>query len=267
MPAYVRFAALAFITSFVGPLATIAAEIRVPCAEDAMIVFDASGSMSSGDWGYTHENAVASRIDLVRDSLRKILASVTRYRRVGLMTYGPTAVPGLFNQCDNITLNLRPAPSAAASIIASVQSLVPVGGTPLTRAVEQSAEVLDFRRKPGVLVVLTDGWDTCGGSPCRAGKALHATAAQLTIHVIVLKAKALSRSDEDRFAGTRCLAEQNGGLYIAPETPEELIAALETTLGCPKLSQGPLMAPSRRKSCCLSASAFDPEWACPHGKL
>jgi len=208
-----------------------------PCTEDAMIVFDASGSMSSGDWGYAHQSAAASRIDLVRDALRTILPSVTRFRRVGLMTYGPTAVPGLFNQCDNIALNLRPAPNAAAPIMASVQSLVPVGGTPLTRAVEQSAEALDFRRKPGVIVVLTDGWDTCGGSPCRVGKELHAAAATLTIHVISLRAKGLSPSDEDRLVGTRCLAEHNGGLYLAPKTTEALIAALEMTLGCPKLSR------------------------------
>lgn len=208
-----------------------------PCTEDAMIVFDASGSMSSGDWGHAHENAANSRIDLVRDALQTILPNVTRFRRVGLMTYGPTPVPSLFNQCDNIALNLRPAPNAAAPIMASVQSLVPVGGTPLTRAVQQSADVLDFRRKPGLIVVLTDGWDTCGGSPCRVGQELHAAAAQLTVHVIGLKAKGLSRSDEDRLVGTRCLAEHNGGLYLAPETTEELIAALETTLGCPKLSQ------------------------------
>jgi Ca-activated chloride channel homolog len=208
-----------------------------PCTEDAMLVFDASGSMSSDGWGYTGQSTGVSRIDLVRSALQHILPSITRARRVGLMTYGPTAVPSLFNQCDNIALNLRPTPNAAAPIMASVQSLVPVGGTPLTRAVEQSAEVLDFRHKPGVIVVLTDGWDTCGGAPCGVGKVLHAAAAQLTIHVISLKAKGLSRRDEQRLDGMRCLAAYNGGLYLSPETPEELTAALERTLGCPMVSR------------------------------
>jgi Ca-activated chloride channel family protein len=75
-----------------------------------------------------------TRIEMVRDVLSKVLPSVTRFRRVGLMSYGPTRTPGL---CDNIELNLRPMPNAAASIIASVQGLVPVGGTPMTRAVER----------------------------------------------------------------------------------------------------------------------------------
>jgi Ca-activated chloride channel family protein len=203
-----------------------------PCTEDAMLVFDASGSMSSNTWGHGSEGAhTVSRIDMVRYALGKILPSVTRFRRVGLMTYGPTHNPGLFNQCDNIELNLPPTPNAAARIMASVQSLVPVGGTPLTRAVEQGAEVLDFRSKPGVIVVLTDGEDTCGGSPCRVAKELHTAAAQLTIHVIGLQV------GEGSIGEAQCLTDYNGGLYLAPETTDDLIAALEKTLGCPMVSR------------------------------
>ena len=215
-----------------------AQDLEHSICEDAMVVLDASGSMSNDGWGNGSESARAvSRIDLMRYALGKVLPSITRSRRVGLMTYGPTVDPGLFNQCDNIELNLPPAPNAAARIMGSVQSLVPAGGTPLTRAVEKGAEVLDFRRKPGVIVVLTDGEDTCGGSPCRVGKKLHAAAEHLTIHVIGLRVKDLSRSDEGRIPETQCLAEYNRGLYLVPETTDELIAALEKTLGCPMVSQ------------------------------
>jgi Ca-activated chloride channel homolog len=208
------------------------------CIEDAMLVFDASGSMSSKDWGDGGETAhTVSRIDIVRYALGKVLPAVTRFRRVGLIAYGPTRNPGLFNQCDNIELNLPPTPNAATMIMTSVQRLVPVGGTPLTRAVEQGAEVLEFHSKPGVIVVLTDGEDTCGGSPCRVAKELHAAAAQLTIHVIALEAKGLSRTGEGRILEARCFADYNGGLYLAPETTDDLIAALERTLGCPAVSR------------------------------
>jgi Ca-activated chloride channel family protein len=209
-----------------------------PCTEDAMLVFDASGSMSSKGWGEGSESAhTVTRIDMVRYALGKVLPAVTRFRRVGLMTYGPTHNPGLFNQCDNIELNLPPTPNAAARIMASVQSLVPVGGTPLTRAVEQGAEVLDFRSKPGVIVVLTDGEDTCGGSPCRVAQELHAAAAQLTVHVIGLGVKGSSSTSEGGIAEAQCLADYNGGLYLAPETTNDLIAALKRTLGCPMVSR------------------------------
>ncbi len=35
----------------------------------------------------------------------------------------------------------------------------------------------------------------------------------------------------------RCLSETTGGLYIATETTEELVAALRRTLGCPVISR------------------------------
>ena len=47
-----------------------------------------------------------------------------------------------------------------------VKPLVPTGKTPLTTAVEQAAQVLDYRNKPGVVVLVTDGEETCGRSPC-----------------------------------------------------------------------------------------------------
>jgi Ca-activated chloride channel homolog len=59
-----------------------AEEERAPCTEDAMLVFDASGSMSGNGWGYGSENPTAvSRIDKVRSALARILPSITRYRR------------------------------------------------------------------------------------------------------------------------------------------------------------------------------------------
>jgi Ca-activated chloride channel family protein len=37
----------------------------------------------------------------------------------------------------------------------------PLGGTPLTSPTEQAANVVDFRNKPGIIVLLTDGEETC----------------------------------------------------------------------------------------------------------
>ena len=200
-----------------------------------MLVFDASGSMSGNGWGYGSENPTAvSRIDKVRSALTKVLPSVTRFRRVELITYGP----GPYNQC-NVRLNLKPTKNAADQIMREVNALVPAGRTPLTSAVDQAAEMLDFREKPGLIVVLTDGEETCGGSPCDVGKELHATAERLTVHVIGLRVKGLSWTGEQSILDVKCLAEKNGGLYITAETEEELIVALEKTLGCPTVTQCP----------------------------
>ena len=74
-----------------------------PCTEDAMIVFDASGSMS-GNQTLGIPNSQA-RIDEVRAALAQVLPSVTKFRRVGLVTYGP----GPYNQC-NVKVEFPPTP-------------------------------------------------------------------------------------------------------------------------------------------------------------
>jgi Ca-activated chloride channel family protein len=147
--------ALAALTALGGSIAQ-GAEERAPCTEDAMIVFDASGSMSGNGWGYGSETAgMVSRIDKVRATLAKILPSVTRHRRVGLITYGP----GVWDQC-NVHLDLAPEPNSAGRIMAAINALTPAGKTPLTTAVAQAADVLEFRTKPGLIVLLTDGEET-----------------------------------------------------------------------------------------------------------
>jgi Ca-activated chloride channel homolog len=203
---------------------------RKPCVEDAMLVFDASGSMA----GNVNQGiaTITPRIDAVRSALAKVLPAVTRLRRVGLITYGP----GPYQQC-NVELNLKPTPNAAELIIREVNALTPSGKTPLTSAVRQAAEVLDFRAKPGVIVVLTDGEETCGGSPCELGKELHAAATNLTIHVIGFRMKNFSWTGEQSILDVKCLADQNGGLYVSADTEQDLAEALEKTLGCPMLSQ------------------------------
>jgi Ca-activated chloride channel family protein len=204
-----------------------------PCTEDAMIVFDASGSMAGDGWGYGSESAGSvPRIDKVRTAMREILPSVTRFRRVGLITYGS----GAWNQC-SIRLEFRPIPNAADRIMAAIDALRPAGRTPLTGAVEQAAEALDFRNKPGVIVVLTDGEETCGGSPCDVSQRLHAEANQLTINVIGLRVKNYAWMGDQGIIDAKCLAEKNGGQYVPVDTLAGLREALDKTLGCPMVTQ------------------------------
>jgi Ca-activated chloride channel homolog len=170
--------ALVLLSSACSPSARGEEGKTAPCRQDAMIVFDDSGSMS-GNQTLGIPNSQA-RIDVVRSALAEVLPSATRLRKMGLITFGP----GPWNQC-NVHLNLKPTANAAFTIMSEVNALVPAGKTPLTSGVEQAANVLDYRNKPGAIVVVTDGEETCGRSPCDLAKKLHAAANQLTIHVIV----------------------------------------------------------------------------------
>jgi Ca-activated chloride channel family protein len=214
---------------------TSRAEVKTipPCREDAMVVFDASGSMSGNETlGIPNSRA---RIDEARSALAQVLPNAAKFRHIGLVTYGP----GPWNQC-NVKLNFKPMPNAAAPIMSTVNSIVPAGKTPLTEGIEEAAEALDFHTKPGVVVVITDGEETCGRSPCDLGKQLHAAGFKLTVHVVAFKYEGYSWTGGNSVMDLMCVAEQNGGLYLKANNEEELVEALEKTLDCPMVSQAPL---------------------------
>lgn len=159
----------AFPLLLLSGLVCQSAETRAPCTEDAIIVFDASGS-------------------------------------------------------------------TASSIMAVVNELNAAGKTPLAEAVEQAADVLSFRTKPGVVVLLTDGEETCGRDPRALGKRLKAEAAGLTVHVIGFQMKNFIWMGASSILDVKCLAEETGGLYIPAENEEDLVRAFKQTLSCPLVS-------------------------------
>jgi Ca-activated chloride channel family protein len=223
----VRPAALTLAALLAGSAAAPAADDkRTPCTEDAMIVFDASGSMA----GNTVQGLFSdvTRIDEVRKALAQVVPGVTKIRKVGLITYGP----GPYGQC-NVALDFRPMPNAAQQIMSVVNALNPAGKTPLVDAVKQAAGVLDYQ---GVVVLLTDGEETCGGAPCELGKLLKATGRRLTVHVIGYQLRAFRWTGAQSFLDVKCLAEETGGLYITAENRQDLVEAFEKTLGCPMMS-------------------------------
>jgi Ca-activated chloride channel family protein len=228
----IRLAAIAFLALMLACKlsASRAEEAKPPCNEDAMIVFDASGSMA-GNVGQGIGTTIP-RIDEVRHALTEVLPSATKFRRVGLISFGP----GPYQQC-TVHLDLKPTANAADPIMRAVNALTPAGRTPLVSAVQQAADVLDYRNKPGLIVVMTDGEETCGGSPCDLGKELHAAAKQLTIDIIGYRLKGFSWTGEHSILDAKCLAEQNGGVYISAESKQDLVDALKKTLDCPMLTQ------------------------------
>jgi Ca-activated chloride channel family protein len=106
--------------------------------------------------------------------------------------------------------------------------------------VEAAADVLDYRKKPGLIVLLTDGEETCGRSPCDLGKQLHAAAAELTVHVISYRTENYSWVGESSVLDTKCLAEANNGFYITAYNYQELVEAFEKALDCPMIAQSPV---------------------------
>ncbi len=215
------------------------------CTADAMIVFDGSGSMA--EMGF---NDLANpRILDAREAVRDAMPFIAPIRRVGLITYGP----GVGESCANISLKFAPEPDAGARVTGEIDALEPSGETPLTDAVQEAARVLDFTNKAGMVVLVTDGKETCGGAPCQLAAALAADAHDLTVHVIGFKVRSDHfgwNSEVANGAGAttvaECLADQTGGRYVPAETVEDLAEALEDTLGCRLISRARFDNPQGR---------------------
>lgn len=212
---------LILITAALASSPAVSDDAADQCQSDAMIVFDASGSMGATDYAVK-----LPRIARVKNAMQTVIPEVAPLRRLGLIVYGE----GAYNDCDSIELRLRPTPDAADTLLNAIKKINPRGRTPLTRSVELAAEELDYRNKPATVVLLTDGEETCGGDPCRTAKALKAEAKDLTIHVIGYR-------EQGGYFTARCMSDQTGGDYKAVKTEEELIEALRKTLGCPFITE------------------------------
>ncbi len=106
--------------------------------------------------------------------------------------------------------------------------------TPLTKSVEHAAEALGPPNTPGMVVLLTDGEETCHGDPCKLARELHASRPNTVVHVIGYKLQSLD--GQPPVSGAKCLADETGGFNLTADTTEELVNALEKTLGCPELT-------------------------------
>jgi len=204
------------------------------CSTDAMLVFDGSGSMA--EMGFNGLDR--PRIVEARAAMHASIPEIATYRKLGLVTYGE----GGEEACNNVNLKFKPITDAASRILGEIDSLTPAGNTPLTSAVEIAADTLDYETRPGVIVLVTDGRETCGGATCRLAATLASKGQNLTIHVVGFQVRgdffAWKSQDveveeyENGVSVARCLADRNNGSYYSTETTDELVEAMQEALGC-----------------------------------
>ncbi len=210
------------------------------CSTDAMVVFDGSASMS--EVGF--DTGDATRIEEARIAMDRVMPQVQDYRRIGLLTYGP----GGADSCSGLSLRFLPRALSAGPMTAELDALRPNGLTPLAKAVEQAAEALNYRSERAVVVLVTDGNETCGGTPCATSARMVQQARDLTVHVVGFRVSSdlfAWNNPEQTFGEdtvAKCFADQTGGVFVTTETVDELVQALQRTLGCPVIGARPINA-------------------------
>ncbi|PJJ60883.1 vWA domain-containing protein [Hymenobacter chitinivorans] len=132
-----------------------------------LFVLDASGSMMAPWEG-------KPRWDVARSLLSKMVDSLNAYPNLelALRAYGHQH-PNSENNCEDSKLEVPFAPKNAKAIKARLATLKAQGNTPITYSILQSAG--DFptdKSSRNVLILITDGLESCKGDPCATSVAL-----------------------------------------------------------------------------------------------
>jgi Mg-chelatase subunit ChlD len=171
---------------------------RLPSqAPEVAIVVDASGSMEEPIAG------AASRLDAAKGAIGDLLNALPADVDVGLVE---------FRDCERVQRDRFYSGAERGQLKAQVDALQPGRGTPLARSVERAGAILSTQ-VPAVMIVVTDGEDSCGGDPCAAAREIKRKRPNLVINVIDIGSGGASPA--------ACMAEITGGRVYKPGSAVE----------------------------------------------
>ncbi len=142
--------------------AKLPAAKAIPVRTRVLILLDASGSMNN-EWLGT------SRISIAKSVLKRVVDSLQLIPNleVGLRVYGSQSAIGL-NDCKDTRLEAPIRPRNADFIKLRIDAIAARGVTPIAYSMQQV--IADFGISTGlvrnVVVLITDGVESCNGNPC-----------------------------------------------------------------------------------------------------
>ena len=145
-----------------------------------------------------------SRLGIAVTALQSLVDALPPERELGLVTSGRCEGPrqvGVFDAAHRLMLKQL------------ADSIQPEEGTPLAAGLVAAGAMLEGEPSP-LLVVITDGAETCGGDPCAEARALQSRMPELRINVVDLSGSNVAA----------CLAQTTGGRVFAPDQAAQITA-------------------------------------------
>jgi hypothetical protein len=187
-------------------------------------ILDASGSMElplSSDL----LTAILLGSESKMDAAKRVLT-----RRVQGLPSGVNAGLRIFRDCDDIELAVPiGAPDARARIEPIVAMVEATALTPIAESLLRAERENDFPQGPdqdNLIVLVSDGYETCGGDPCVAAGKLKESGINATTDVIGLGKDPLMDSQ------FQCIAQITGGTYTPVRDPQTLENVTRDITGC-----------------------------------
>jgi hypothetical protein len=179
------------------------------------LVLDASGSMNA------KLTDGQTRIDAAKTAVADLVARMDGGTRLALRVYGhQSATPARDCKDTARIVDFDRVMANRAQVAAKVKDIKARGYTPITYSLTLAAQDLTREEGERIVVLVSDGQETCEADPCVAAKALAAADAKLAIHTIGFGVSAAARSQ------LQCIASVARGTYYDATSAGDLARTL-----------------------------------------
>jgi hypothetical protein len=197
-----------------------------PAASDNKVIeliLDASGSMNAKLPG------AGSKIDAARSAVEQVVTALPPSTQLAFRAYGHQS-PREKHDCDDtqMLVPFKPVSENGATVVSQARHIQAQGYTPITHVLQLAAT--DFPADTAgerIIILVSDGKETCEGDPCTAARALAAAGAKLVIHTIGFGVDSAARLQ------LQCIASATGGTYFDAESAAQLAKALGQAVAAP----------------------------------
>jgi Ca-activated chloride channel family protein len=184
---------------------------KVYATDQAIIIFDASGSMT----GKLGDDV---KINIARDVIGNFVTNWNEDIELGLMVYGHREK----NNCDDIEMLQTVSPIDGKKIQESINTISPKGKTPISQSLKKAAEILRYTEDAATVFLISDGGENCHADPCVVAKELEEKGINFEANVISFNAKK-NKIAHDQL---KCIADNTGGTFYTAEDAKSLKEAL-----------------------------------------
>lgn len=146
-----------------------------------------------------------TRITVARRATQAVVQRVPSDMSVGLVMVDecPAARPqGFF------------PPGRRGELLSRIQGIEPRKGTPLADGIAKAAQMVDGTRREALIVVVSDGTESCNGDPCAVAAQLKASKPHVKVNVV----------DITGTGAGNCVAQATGGKVFTARNADEVAA-------------------------------------------
>jgi hypothetical protein len=159
-----------------------------------------------------------SKIEIAREVMAALTKTFPKDANLGLRVYGHRSK----TDCKDTELLIPPGKIDADQVMAKVNALKPKGMTLIDYSLHEALKDLQGQEGSKVVILVTDGIETCKGDPVKAAQDLIAAGLKMKIDVVGFNVS----NDPAAVEQLKKVAETGQGKFFSAENSQELSQAL-----------------------------------------